>query len=118
MKISSIRAERGSAVIDFVLYGVMLQIGLLLFGLQVFEQQANQLAAESMARHSLRSFALTGTEVQETAVQVLNDFGTATPTSENLRVQLLCEPDCDSEGSVLTVNVKFKRAVASSTLVR
>lgn len=107
-------SERGSAVIDFVLYGVVLQVGLLMFGLQVFSTQANQLAAESIARHSLRSFVLAGIAPRLTANQVLNDFG----VDKKATVQFLCNPDCESEGALLAVKVVVGSSTATAKFLR
>ena len=106
--------DAGSAVIDFVLYGVVFQISLLMFGLQAFQTQSDQLAAESIARHALRSYSLAGIDPNETAAQVLADFG----ITKSVKVQLLCDPDCESEGSLLELTAVVGSATAVSKSVR
>lgn len=109
-----INDEAGSAVIEFVLFAVVLQIGLLIYGLQLFGAQSSQLAAESAARHSLRSFILTGTNPEDTAIQVLKDFG----MSKKVDVNFTCDPDCNSAGSLVAVKIDVGNFSAVSKAVR
>ena len=107
-------SERGSAVIDFVLYGVVLQAGLLMFGMPIYESQSSQLAAESIARHSLRAYVLSGVGVETSAQQITRDFG----IKKNATVKIFCDPDCESDGSVVGVRVSLGNASATSVMVR
>lgn len=108
------KSESGSAVVDLVLYGVVLQAGLLAFGMPIYETQANQLAVESIARHSLRAFVLSDVQVQSSAEQILRDFG----IYKSPIVKLFCEPDCESEGSVVGVQASLGSVSATSVMVR
>ena len=101
-------------MIDFVLYGVAAQIGLLMFGLQIFSTQANQLAAESAARHSLRSFVLAGVDPVNTANSVLTDFG----ITKRAQVTLDCDPDCESTGAIIQVLVEVGKSSATAKVIR
>ena len=56
MRISQrLNADAGSALVEFLVFGLVLQVGILTFFLDLSNQQAGQLAAESIARHGLRA---------------------------------------------------------------
>lgn len=106
--------DKGSAIIEFLLYGVLLQVSVLLIGLQVISLQSSQLAVESIARHALRAFVVTGQQADQTAQSLLRDFG-STKTAE---IDLRCQPDCYSEGAIITIKVSLAGASAVSSVVR
>jgi hypothetical protein len=111
VKISS---ENGSMVIEFVLYGAFLQIGILVFSLGAFNFQAQQLAADSIARHALRSYVISQIDPEVSADLVLNSF----QSSSRAVLSLECEPDCESLGSLVTLRVKLEQATASASAIR
>lgn len=111
MKISS---ERGSAVLDFVLFGVVIQVGLLIFATQIFGIQANQLAAESISRHGLRAYILSDVSPEVTSAQVLSDFGISKPAE----VALNCDPNCTGANSVISLKVVVGKAEAVAVAIR
>ncbi|MFM6971717.1 MAG: hypothetical protein ACKOWH_03910 [Rhodoluna sp.] len=102
--------DSGSAVIELLLFGIALQLPLLLFTIQLAESQSNQFAAESAARHSLRSFVLFETPVEETANQIVEEFG----ITETPNVEFSCVPNCQTNGGKAQVVVKLGSAVATS----
>lgn len=106
--------DSGSALIEFMLFGLVIQIGALTFFLQLINLQASQIAAESIARHSIRAFVLFNTHPNETANQIARDFG----IKEEPRVDLTCTPNCLDEESLLKVDVKLNGAVASAVFIR
>lgn len=109
-----IKGENGSMVVEFVLYGVLLQIGILVLSLTAFNLQAQQLAADSIARHALRSYLVSQIEPEVSADQVLYSFQSKSKAS----LKLECVPDCESSGSVLTLWVKLGQATASASAIR
>jgi len=112
MRLAKFNDENGSAVLEFVGFGLLFQISILIAALQVAEVQKLQIASESIARHSLRSFILGQVSVESTAQQVAQDFGiTQTPV-----LQLSCNPDCESSGSIANLRVILGKAVAQSTM--
>lgn len=106
--------ETGSAIIEFLVFGVLLQVGILTLFLQISSLQTNQLVAESIARHGLRSFVLFDLDPKQTAMQISQDFKAGIYPE----VQLLCQPNCFDDGSLLRLNVKVGSAEASSVFVR
>lgn len=106
--------DRGSVVLEFLAFGLLLQVSVLMWLINISNLQGQQIAAESVARHSLRAFVLSGTQPQLTGQQILNDFGI------KLQPQLsfTCEPDCDSPGSILRLQVGVGAAKAQAVAVR
>jgi hypothetical protein len=107
-------SEDGSMVVEFVFYGVLLQIGILVFSLNAFNFQAQQLAADSIARHALRSYLVSQIEPEISARQVLNSF----QSNAKAVLRLECEPDCTSAGSLVTLMVQVGQATASASAIR
>jgi hypothetical protein len=109
-----IKDERGSSLIEFLGFGLLLQIPVLLLATQLATIHANQLAADSIARHSLRSFVLQDTPVALTAGQISADFR----LKINPVVELVCEPECTSPESILRLKVSVGGIQATSVMVR
>lgn len=116
MKTNSLRFvdDRGSAVLEFLAFGLLLQVSVLMWLINISSIQGQQIAAESVARHSLRAFVLSGTQPQITGQQIVNDFGIKVQPELNFT----CEPDCDSPGSVLRLQVSVGAGKAQSVAVR
>ena len=106
--------DRGSVVLEFLAFGLLLQVSVLMWFINISNLQGQQIAAESVARHSLRAFVLSGTQPQITGEQILNDFGIKLQPQLNFT----CEPDCDSPGSILRLQVLVGSAKAQAVAVR
>lgn len=106
--------DSGSAILEFVGFGLILQVPLLMMAVSFAEVQQTQFAAEAIARHSLRSFVLLGTPVSEAAAEIISDFRLTTQPN----LQMSCRPvgDCDSPGSTITLNVLLGKAQAQSVM--
>lgn len=107
-------SDTGSAVLEFVGFGLLLQIPLLMMAINLAEVQQAQFAAEAIARHSLRSFILLGTPISEAADEILADFRI---TSEP-RLLLSCKPigECETSGTLITLEVSLGAAKAVSVM--
>ena len=106
--------DRGSVVLEFLAFGLLLQLSVLIWLINVSSIQGQQIAAESVARHSLRAFLLNDTEPEITGQQILHDFGIPLQP----RLNFACEPDCDTPGSVLRLQVQVGAAKAQAVTVR
>jgi hypothetical protein len=106
--------DSGSAILEFVGFGLILQVPLLMMAVNFAEVQQTQFAAEAIARHSLRSFVLLGTPVSEAAAEIIADFRLTTQPS----LQMSCRPvgDCESPGSTITLRVLLGKAQAQSVM--
>jgi hypothetical protein len=107
-------SDAGSALLEFVGFGLLLQIPLLMMAVSFAEVQQTQFAAEAIARHSLRSFLLIGTPVSEAAAEIVADFQLRTEP----RLLLTCRPtgDCEVPGTLLTLEVFLGKAHAVSVM--
>lgn len=106
-----LQSDSGSAVIEFVGFGVLLQVPLLMFCLSVFDIQKQQLATESVANVALRSFVLNQGDESQTRVaiaQAIQDFGFST-SDASVSFIGACEPS-----TVITVTTKIKGQTATA----
>ncbi len=106
--------DRGSVVLEFLAFGLLLQVSVLMWLINISNLQGQQIAAESVARHSLRAFVLSGTQPQVTGEQILHDFGIKVKPL----LSFTCEPDCDSPGGILRLQVVVGAARAQAVAVR
>lgn len=115
MKISyNKQSERGSILLEFLGYGLLLQIFALVLFVQIANLQTYQLAAESIARHAIRSFVISETDPEVTANQILDDFG----IDSKSKISMECKPDCFNPGSKLVLRVTLNSASAESEWIK
>ena len=95
--------EDGSAVLEFLGFGLLLQVAVLVGLASLTNLQSQQLAAESISRHALRTYVLFGTDPEVTANQLVGDFGLEVRPV----LKLTCNPDCQTIGSVLRLRVSI-----------
>lgn len=115
----NIKDESGSALVDLVGFGLLLQIPVLLFAITALEIQRQNIALESIARHGLRSFVLTSN--RDTAKQVIDqlalDFSL---TSSKLDWEIYCQPDPDCQDfkslAYLEVTYEGQYAITASQI--
>lgn len=112
MQLERFSDERGSAVLEFVGFGLVLQLLILFAALQITEVQKHQLAAEAIARHALRSLIISDVAVDATANQVATDFG----ITQAPKLFLACNPDCQTAGALAQLKVVVGKAVAQAAM--
>ena len=111
---AQLRDDSGSAVIEFIGFGLLLQVPLLIVAVSLAQVQQCQFAAEAIARHSIRSYVLAGIPFAQSAQEILADFGvTELP---NLQVKCLPSGDCDSANQIVTLHVQLGQATAESAM--
>ena len=74
----TLAAETGSAMVEFVALGLVLQCSVLLFGTQILQDQKDQLAVSSSARQAARALTLdsaAGVTVEQIQAQQTGNFG-------------------------------------------
>lgn len=106
--------ECGSTLIEFVGFGLVVQFLLLAAVLQLNDALQDKIMAEAIARHSLRSFVLTGANVQTSAHEILSSFRSAAQPV----LELSCQPDCQTAAARLQLVVRLGVASAMSVVVR
>ena len=105
---TSYRSDRGSAIVDLVAFGILLQISILIFATLAISHQQNAIAIEAIARHALRSHVL-WPDRENTSLLVQNltaDFG-LDPTKLEWKINCKPDPDCQAVNSTAEIYVTF-----------
>lgn len=117
MQSTNFKSDRGSAILEFVTFGLLLNLGILAFALQLLQFHQSQLAAESIARHAARAISQGSTEsaVVNLAASIAKDF--AIDPSE-VKTEVTCKPAaCEIAESVITVRVEANGAKAEAVIL-
>jgi hypothetical protein len=100
--------DNGSAIIDLIGFGVLLQIPVLMFATAAISTQHQSFALEAIARHAIRAHTLWPDKQNTSQVvkQLASDFGLA---YSSLEWELSCRPDpeCKKADSIATIEVKL-----------
>lgn len=117
MKFSTeLTSEQGSAIVDLIGFGILLQIPILMFASLAVQTQQQSFAIEAIARHGLRAHVL-WPEPESTARiigELAREFGIS---ADRLKWSLSCKPDpsCLSEGNTAELYVRLGGLVAYSS---
>lgn len=109
MKLSTeILSDRGSAIVDFIGFGLLLQIPVLMFSTFALSLQHQQFAIEAIARHASRAHVLLPDNSNTTRVvsELVADFGLK---DSSLVWNISCNPDpkCLEPGSRVRFEIKL-----------
>ena len=116
MPSANFKDDRGSAVIEFIGFGLMLQIPLVLFAINLVALQHDQLAAEAITRDSLRSYVLLNREPLERAQQLAADYRL---DPRRILVTITCKPnDCKGGAAWVFIETRIGLAVSKGVLQR
>jgi hypothetical protein len=108
--------EEGSAVLEFIGFGLLVQIPLILFASNLVSVQQDQFAAEAITRDALRSFVLLDREPSEGAVELAEAYRVS---PSRITVTMTCRPtDCRQEGTWVYVQTHIGNASASGVIQR
>lgn len=114
MRSVNFKGETGSAVIELIGFGLLLQIPLAMFATNLVLLQHDQLAAEAITRDVLRSFVLLDAEPTTVAQAAASLYGIS-PT--RVLVSMSCRPlDCRTEQTWVTVKTQIGSAIASGVI--
>ena len=110
------RSEGGSAVVDLVGFGVLLQIPILMFASLAIQTQQQSFAVESIARHGLRSFVLWPdyNNTQFLVETLAKDFGV---DPRQVVWKIVCKPDpkCTAPKTLAQIEVRLGNLVGYAT---
>jgi hypothetical protein len=110
------RDERGSVVLEFIAFGLLLQVPMVMFAANLVSIQNDQLAAEAITRDVLRSFVLQGAEPSAVSREAASLFGVA---PSRILVSMTCRPfDCAQEQTWISVKTHIGSVVASGVIQR
>lgn len=105
---TDLQSESGSAVLDLVAFGVLLQIPILMFATLTASYQAQAIAIESIARQALRAHVL-WPDLKGTSLLVedlVRDFSLE-PSKLKWQLRCLPLPDCSSADSTIEIEVRY-----------
>lgn len=110
---TNLASEQGSALVDLVGFGVLLQIPILMFATFAISTQQQSFAVESIARHALRAHALWPVldSTEEVVLSIARDFGI---NPERVVWRLSCSPNanCREANTTATIEVRYGELVA------
>ena len=114
MKYSTeISSEQGSAIVDLIGFGVLLQIPILMFATLAIQTQQQSFAVEAIARHGLRAHVLWPDRESTAKVisELASDFGIS---GSALQWNISCRPDptCSSIDTTAEIEVRLGALVA------
>jgi hypothetical protein len=105
---TDLRSDRGSAIVDLIGFGLLLQIPVLMFATFALSTQHQQFALEAIARHGIRAHVLVADKSSTTRVirEIALDFGLK---EQDLVWSLSCNPDpkCLAPGSIVRLEIKL-----------
>lgn len=109
MKFSTdISEDEGSALVEFIGFGLLLQIPVLMFTTFALSLQHQQFALEAIARHGIRAHVLVPDEVSTTKVihRIAADFG-LDPSDLSWLISCTPDPNCVEPGSLVRFEIKL-----------
>jgi hypothetical protein len=105
---TNFNSDHGSAVVDFIGFGVLLQIPVLMFATASLTIQHQQFALEAITRHGIRAHVLVPDKANTNKVinELASDFGLR---QSDLAWNLSCRPDpgCLEAGSIVRLEIKL-----------
>lgn len=116
MRSVNFKDDVGSAVLEFIGFGLLLQIPMMLFAINLVALQHDQLAAEAITRDALRSFVLLDREPLERARQLAADYRV---DPRRILLTVTCKPtDCNEERSWVSIETRIGLAASIGALQR
>jgi hypothetical protein len=108
--------EKGSAILEFLIFGLAANLALLTFSVEIIQSQKNQLAADSIARHASRDFSLNLSEIS--AQQVASEVATGFSLQPNQwQIAAECEPaDCMAADALVKIQVSVENSRATAQM--
>lgn len=110
------RGEEGSAVLEFIGFGLLLQVPMVVFASNLVLLQHDQLVAEAITRDVLRSFVLFDAEPSTSALEAASLYGVS---PSRVKLSMTCRPvDCKREQTWVSVKTQIGAVSASGVIQR
>ena len=105
---TEISNDEGSAIVDFIGFGLLLQIPVLIFTTFALSLQHQQFALEAIARHGIRAHVLVPDNASTTMVihRIAADFGLE-PSGLTWLISCNPDPKCGESGSIVRFEIKL-----------
>lgn len=108
--------DAGSAILEFLIFGLAVNVALLTFSIDLIQVQKNQLAADSIARHASRDFSISLSEAsaRHTALEIAQGFNLQ-PSEWQISAE--CEPiDCFATNALVRIQVLVENSRATASM--
>ena len=116
MRSVNFKDDLGSAVIEFIGFGLLLQIPMLFFAINLVDLQHDQLAAEAITRDALRAYVLLNREPLESARQLAPDYRL---DPSRILLTTTCKPNgCNEEKAWVSIETRIGLAASTGALQR
>ena len=116
MRSAKFSNDQGSVVLEFLGFGLMLQIPILIFCTSLIGIQHDQFVAEAITRNALRGLVLTGTPVAQTVQELALEY--RIPTAR-VKTYLTCRPaDCTSDGVWMELSTRIGLTTARGVILK
>ena len=106
-------SEQGSAIVDLIVFGVLLQIPILMFATFSISLQQQSFAVEAIARHALRAHSLwpVSESTQEVVMATAKEFGISL---DRVSWSISCtpNPNCLEPNTTAQIEVRYGHLVA------
>jgi hypothetical protein len=108
------RDDSGSVVFEFLGFGILLQLPILMFAVSLIGLQHDQLAAEAITRDALRSLVLLNKSPAETASEVSLAYRVS---MSRVSLTIVCRPtDCEPGGGWIELTTRVGSAIARGVI--
>lgn len=116
LKVTQFIEETGSAILEFLIFGLAVNLALLTFSVDIIQVQKHQLAADSIARHASRDFSLNLSEIS--AQQVASEVATGFNLQPNQwQIAAECEPaGCIAADALVKIQVLVENSRATAQM--
>lgn len=114
--LSRFNGDSGSAILEFLIFGLVANLALLTFSVDLIQVQKNQLASDAIARHVSREFSQNQNETfaQRVAGQVAHSFNLQ---PNHWQVSAECEPvDCFADNALVKIQVLVENSVSTAVM--
>ena len=115
-KTNPLQGEEGSALIEFVVFGLVAQISILMFAGSLLEQQKLQLAVESSARQAVRAATLSKDSPQADVANVIENQQSANFGLVSGRLQITVTPVAPVAGELVTATASIDGVSATARM--
>ena len=113
---ANFKSEEGSAVLEFIGFGLLLQIPMLALVGNLVSLQHDQLAAEAIVRDVLRSQVLLDRQPSDVALELASAYRVA---PSRIQLSVSCEPtDCRQDQTWIRVKAQIGAASATGVIQR
>jgi hypothetical protein len=111
---ANIKSDHGSVLVEFIAFGVLVQLPLMFMAVGLVTLQHDKLAAEGISREVLRSFVLSGQDPMITVAAVAEAYKVA---PSRISLDLNCRPSaCDSSAEWIRVTTKIGSAISTAVI--